>query len=165
MLLHKLPKDVVGDPRHEAIVERLNRDAELLWEQGTHRVPTLSPTPELIDELKAAFGRKLAIQGLEQISWDLDREKHGLDALAEKTTGSAPGARISRLLLVANDGAERFYRECESLLFRHGDRLLVCRVDATGDELGLAVFGVPKLLRALLITDKKAASRVLLTLA
>ena len=160
----KLPKDVTAGPRHDAVLKLLTTDTHPLWEEGRVPVPTLAPTPNLATELRWAVNVGFATQGLEQIAKELAREEKGLALLAEKTGVAQQASRISRILFVTNDGAERFYRECDSLLSRYPERLLGCRIDATGDELGEAIFGEPKLVRALLINDKKAAARILLSL-
>lgn len=160
----KLPKDLTDHPLHDAIQKALAARTSPLWERGTHAVATLSLNPKLRQELSRALELGFATQGLEQIGAELSREQKGLDALREKTPQSPQSSRISRILLVANDGSERFYRECESLLNHYSQRLLVCRLDIAGEDLGLALTQRPKLLRALLVTDRKAAARVLLAL-
>ncbi len=161
----KLPKDLTDHPRHDAIQKALTTNTSLLWERGTHAVASLELSPKLRQELSRALELGFAIQGLEQAEAELAREQKGLDALREKTPQSPQSSRISRILLVANDGSERFYRECESLLNHYTQRLLVCRLEIAGEDLGLALSLRPKLMRALLVTDRKAAARVLLALA
>jgi hypothetical protein len=160
----KLPKDVVADPRHDAVMKLLTEDTRVLWENGVTEVPSFALNPRLTEAIQRAFALKQAFQGLEQISKELAFEQKGLDALLAKTPGKPQNPRISRLLLIANDGSERFYRECDSLLNRYGQRLLGCRIDVTGEELGEAAFGSPKLVRAALIVDKKATAQILLSL-
>ena len=72
--------------------------------------------------------------------------------------------RMSRLLLISNDGSPRFYREVESLLNKHGDRVWCCRLTATAEELGsLTIKGTAA--KALLIEDRKALAVFLGNLA
>jgi hypothetical protein len=75
------------------------------------------------------------------------------------------GVRISRLLLLADDGADRFYRRVESLLRRHGPRVLALRLDLDAAALGGLLFGPGRRARLLLIEHKDAVCRVLLALA
>lgn len=164
MLAPRLPKDLLADPRHEAVQQLLNQGQAPLWERGNHSVPTVALTARLAQELRRDLGLGFALLGLEETAKELAREQKGLDALAAKSTEPQSGPRISRVLFVADDAAERFYRECDSLLTRYGQRLLVCRITTPGEELGLAIAGRPKLMKAVLITDKKAASRALLAL-
>jgi hypothetical protein len=160
----KLPKDVVADARHEAVLNLFATNTHVLWEKGVNKVPTLPLNPMLAQVFRRTFALGHASQGLEQISKELGYEQQGLDALVEKMAKGPQNPRISRLLFMANDGSERFYRECDSLLTRYGQRLLGCRLDLSGEEFGNAIFGVPKLVRAALVFDKKAAAQVLLAL-
>jgi hypothetical protein len=160
----KLPKDVVSDPRHDALSTLLATHAGLLWEGGRTQVATLPITGALTEELRGSLTAGHACQGLELITEKLASEQKGLDALRHKAPESPQNARVSRVLFVANDGSKRFYRDCDALLSRYPQRLLACRLDITGEALGEALFGSPKLVRAVLVFDKKAAARALLAL-
>lgn len=161
----KLPKDVVADPRHDAIASLLATHAKPLWERGRHPVATLPMTPVLAAELRAALATGQAVQGLELIADKLAAEQKGLDALHHKTPESPQNARASRLLFLAGDGSTRFYRDCDALLSRYPQRLLACRLEIDGEALGELLLGSVKLVRSVLVLDKKAAARVLLALA
>lgn len=160
----KLPKDVVADPRHEAVQTLLAAHGSLLWEQGRHQVATLPLTDELATVLRGALTAGHATQGLETIAEKLEAEQKGLDALNKKTPEAPQNARISRLLFLANDGSTRFYRDCDALLSRYSQRLLACRLDLPGEALGTTLFGTPKLVRSILVVDKKACAKALLAL-
>jgi hypothetical protein len=160
----KLPKDVVADPRHDAVVDLLTTRAGLLWERGQNQVATLPLTDLLAATLRGALAAGHACQGLEQIEEKLLAEQRGLDALALKTPESPQNARASRLLFLADDGSTRFYRDADALLLRHAQRLLGCRLALPGEALGLALTGSPKLIRSVLVIDKKACARALLAL-
>ena len=160
----KLPKDLVPGPDHDAIQAILAADPKPLWESGANPVPTLSLSLALAGELKHALAAGLATQGLEQIAKELANEQKGLDALVAKNPSAAQTPRISRLLFVAGDGSERFYRECDSLLTRYSQRLLAVKLDITGEAFGQAISHVPKLMKAVLVSDKRAAARVLASL-
>ena len=71
----------------------------------------------------------------------------------------------SRLLVMADDGAERFYRQVERLLLRHGPRVLAVRLEVDADTLGEVVFGPGRRARLLLLDHKEAVSGVLLSMA
>lgn len=160
----KLPKDVVADPRHDAVVALLTKHAGLLWEEGRHQVATLPLTGALSGALRGALAARQACQGLELVTEKLANEQKGLDAASKKTPESPQNARVSRILFIANDGSTRFYRDCDALLSRYPQRLLACRLDVTGDELGLAILGTAKLVRSLLVFDKTFAAQALLSL-
>jgi len=160
----KLPKEVLADPRHEAVEHLLTTHAGLLWEGGRHPVATLPMTAALSQELRRALSAGHACQGLELIAERLSSEQKGLDALNAKTPGSPQNARISRILFLANDGSTRFYRDSEALLSRYPQRLLVCRLDIEGESLGQALLGSPKMVRSVLVFDKKVGAKALLAL-
>lgn len=160
----KLPKDVVADPRHDAVSSLLATHAGLLWDGGRNRVATLPMTSALAAELRDALTAELACQGLELITTKLASEQKGLDALGKKAPESPQNARVSRILFLANDGSTRFYRDCDALLSRYPQRLLGCRLDIAGEALGEALLGSPKMVRSVLVLDKKVAARSLLAL-
>lgn len=160
----KLPKDVVADPRHDAVVALLAKNAELLWERGRTPVPTVPMTDPLAAILRRALGEGHAVQGLELIGETLAGEQKGLDALHKKSPEAPQNARISRILFIANDGSPRFYRDVDGLLSRYPQRLLGCRLNIEGEALGAKLFGQPKLIRSVLVTDKTVGAQALLAL-
>ncbi len=160
----KLPKDLVADPRHDEVLRILTENVQPLWTNGQHPVATLPVTDALLQELRRDLSLGHACQGIEQISRTLEQEQRGLDALKQKSPEKAQASRISRFLFMANDGSERFYRECDSLLYHYSDRLFGCRLDINGEALGEALRGEARMVRAVLVIDKKACARALLAL-
>ena len=159
----KPPRKIEADPRREDLEALLSRNQKPLWEKSEFSVAHVPLHPALEKSLEDAQRFKQLERGLEQISRLLDNEERGLAAL-QKKQGTPPAQRISRLLLVANDGSERFYRECERVLGLHGDRLLCIVVEATSERLAHRLFGPTKPVKALLVTDKEAVSNSLLSL-
>jgi hypothetical protein len=49
-------------------------------------------------------------------------------------------------------------------LSRYEKRFLACRLDLAGEALGEAIFGHAKIVRAVLVVDKKLAARTLFAL-
>jgi hypothetical protein len=160
----KLPKDLVADPRHDAVSDLLTKHAALLWESGRNQVATLPMTDALARELRGALSADFACHGLELITDKLASEQKGLDAVARKAPESPQNARASRILFLANDGSTRFYRDCDALLSRYPQRLLACRLEIPGEELGAKLTGSAKMIRSVLVVDKKVAARALLAL-
>lgn len=160
----KLPKDLVADPRHDAVASLLAAHTGLLWEGGRNHVATLPMTAALAAVLRGALADGLASQGLELITDKLAAEQKGLDAASAKAPEGPQNARVSRILFLANDGSTRFYRDCDALLSRYPQRLLACRLDVPGEELGSALFGGSRLVRSVLVFDKKVAAKALLAL-
>jgi hypothetical protein len=160
----KLPKDVVSDPRHDAVLHLLTTHAGSLWAGGHNQVATLPMTDALAAELRAALQAGHACQGLELLTERLAGEQKGLDALHKKTPDSPQNARASRILFLADDGSARFYRDCDALLSRYPQRVLACRLQIPGEALGNALLGSPRMVRSVLVFDKKAAAKALLAL-
>lgn len=101
------------------------------------------------------------MRGLETAESTLAAEARGLAA----SPGAAREPRVSRVLLAANDGAERLYRQIERLAREHAPRVLVCLVDAPSPELGSLIFGPGATAKVVLTGHKDAATRLLLALA
>jgi hypothetical protein len=160
----KLPKDVAADPRHDAVASLLATSARPLWEGGRNRAATLPMTDALAAELRAAVAVGHACQGLETCAEKLAAEQKGLDALQKWAPESSQNARASRILFLADDGSIRFYRDCDALLSLYAQRLLACRLQVPGEELGNALLGSLRMVKAVLVVDKRAAARALLAL-
>ena len=160
----KLTRAIEADPRHKAVETLLKKDCKPLWEKSTLKVAHILPFPSLESSLKALINRKQLERGLEHISLFLDREQKGLAATQSKK-GTQPSLRVSRLFIVASDGSERFYRDCEKILLRHSDRVLLIRIGLTSNDLAQALLGATdKSLKALLISDRDAVTQILLSL-
>ena len=121
-------------------------------------------TDALAAVLRAALASELACQGLELATDMLASEQKGLDAVRAKATEGPQNARISRILFLANDGSTRFYRDCDAQISRYQRRLLACRLDIAGEDLGNLLLGSPRLVRSVLVFDKKVAAKALLAL-
>ena len=158
------PRDIEADPCAAALRARLASGAIPLWRESTTIVPVLPLDRALAAALGHAAREGTLVRGLEAASTALDREELGLAALATRD-GTARAQRISRVLLLANDGAERFYRAADRTTRRHAARLLTCRLDVPADELGRVVVGGPAAVKAVLVHRKGAVAAVLRALA
>jgi len=94
----------------------------------------------------------------------LEAEQRGLAALDPEMAGRQ-GQRVSRLLLITNDGAERFYRQVERLALTHAPRLLVCVVECDSQVLGTLLYGEDAVAKLVLTTHKAAAAAILRAVA
>ena len=104
------------------------------------------------------------MRSLENAERTLAAEERGLQ-MADRQIGVPRGVRVSRLLLLANDGAERFYRQIEALLRRHGPRVLAVRLEIDENGLGELLFGPGRVARLLMLEHKQAVGSVLLAMA
>ena len=158
------PREIEADPCAVVLRARLDAAAAPLWARATTVAPCVRAEPPLVAALERAAREGALVLGLEAATAALNAEEAGLAALASRD-GKARAERVSRVLLLANDGAERFYRAVESLTRAHGTRLLTCRLDVPADALGPWVLGRPASVKAVLVQRKGAVSAVLRAIA
>jgi hypothetical protein len=160
----RLPRFVEADPRAAKLLHGLEQHAERLWRESTLFVATARLDAELSAVLQSARSGGHVVRGLEAAQATLAAEERGLK-IADRRSDGPRGARISRLVLLADDGAERFYRQVDTVLRRHHGRVLAVRLDVAADALGSLLFGPGRLARLLLIERKDAVAGALLAIA
>jgi hypothetical protein len=156
----RLPRAVEADPRHDAVRSALSHDATPLGGATDITIPTLRPTAELRDALAAAGAEGRVERGLETIVASLAAEARGLRA-----AGMGSAARVSRLLIISDDGSERFLRQIGRVLHEHGNRVLALRLRCDAAHLGAILFGAGTTAKAACVSHKTAVASVLLALA
>jgi hypothetical protein len=160
----RLPRLIESDPRAPQVLHMLTAHTRLLWKEGEIEVPVFTLNSELETALRNAHNAGQVIQGLESAERRLVLEERGL-RLADRKSNVQRGERVSRLLLLSDDGAERFYRKVESLLRQYGSRVLAVRLEVDAATLGELIFGQGRLARLLMLEHKEAVSAVLLAIA
>ncbi len=160
----RLPRKVEDEPGAAQLASELAARSQPLWAGGDLRVARAEITPGLEVALKSAFSAGRIVRGLEGAQHALSVEQQGLEHVDRKT-GVERGRRVSRLLILADDGSERFYRDVESLLRRHAPRVLALRLPVDECALGQLLFGRNQVARLLMVEHKDAVSAVLLALA
>lgn len=160
----RLPKLVEADPRVAQLLLDLSSSSELLWPGGELRVPVVPMGDALAATLTSSHRAGQLVRGMESAERTLAAEERGL-RIADQQSGAPRGVRVSRLLILASDGAERFYRHVESLLKRHGPRVLAVRVGVDAETLGALLFGPGGRARLLMLEHKDAVAAVLIALA
>lgn len=160
----RFPKSVEEDPGATHLASELAARAELLWPGGELTAVRSDVSPPLEAALKSAYSAGRVLRGLEDAKRVLASEEQGLKHVDQRT-GVERGRRVSRLVVLADDGSERFYREVESLLRRHAPRVLALRLGTDEHTLGQLLFGPNQVARLVLIEHKDAVSAVLLCLA
>jgi hypothetical protein len=159
-----LPREIEADPCAATLRHRLAANAVPLWRESATIVPVMPASHALAAVLAGAARDGTLVLGLEAAGAALDREELGLAARASRE-GGARVERISRVLLLASDGAERFYRAADRVTRRHAGRLLTCRLDLAAASLGRAALGRPAAVKAVLVQRKPAVVAVLRALA
>lgn len=125
----------------------------------------LVPGESVQDALVSANQAGFVVRGLEAAERRLAEEERGLALLPQQERSAAAGVRISRLLLVTKDGSERFYRNVEGLLRRHGPRLHAIRLEVDEHALGEMLYGPDRVTRLVLLEHKNAVAAFLLAVA
>ena len=155
-----LPREIEADPGHEGIRARLAAVARPLWSGGRVPTPVLPLRPALAGALGAAYRGGHLVLGLERAEEALAAEARGL-ALVARRAGTRAGARVSRLLLVSDDGAERLYRHLERLAIAHAPRVLVVMLATDAATLGRATTGREAAVKVVLVRRKQAVAALL----
>ncbi len=160
----RLPKSIEGDPRAPQLLSNLTTHTLLLWQGSELKIPVVRMTGELAEALRSAYSAGQVVRSLEKAERILAAEERGLE-MADRQSGTPRGRRVSRLLLLANDGAERFYRKVEALLRLHGPRVLAVRLEVDEKGLGELLFGPQHVARLLMLEHRQAVGAVLLAMA
>jgi len=156
----RLPREIEADPCQGAVREALAASTRRLWPGGTLIVSVVPLTDACACALRTAHRVGLLRRGLEAAAGALDAERRGLAARSPE-----PGRRVSRLLLVTRDGAERFYRHVERLVVTHEPRVLACLLDADSATLGRLLYDRDAGVKLVLAEHKTAVSAILRALA
>jgi hypothetical protein len=160
----RLPRDLESDPRVADVRAALRADLRALWSRGTLAVAVIPLTPTLRTALATLATQGRLERGLETAEATLAAEQRGLQALPPEVA-ARQRPRISRVLMVTNDGAERFYRGVERLAMTHAPRVLVCLIDCPSPTLGELLYGPNAVVKLVLTAHKTAATSLLRALA
>jgi len=158
-----LPRALEADPRVAGVLRALSADRRPLWSGGTLAVPHVPWTRALEASLAGAMRRGQLVLGLDAATARLRAERAGLGHLAAR--GEHVGARVSRVALLARDGAGRFRRQVERLVREHGSRLLVIVTEVDAAGLGASVTGSDRRVQLVLASHRDAVCALLLALA
>lgn len=150
-----LPRPLIAAGSADAIAQWWCESRKAAIEGGLPAFARHAATPDLRRLLFESRRARWLKRGLEEASSTLAAQEAGLKK-APATQVEAGKRRISRLLVLSNDGSERFYREAEKLRQRHVTRTeaIVLECDEVG--MGEAVFGAGRSARALLLDHKEA---------
>jgi hypothetical protein len=150
-----LPKQLKVDNIEEQVLEALKENSIALYEDSEMQIPLLKLTPELRQQIFYAKSLDELIFGYETIAKELAGELRGLQNVNNQSD------RVSRLIIVSNDGSKRFYREFEFLLNKHGGRILLCRLDVDSELLGYILGLGQKQVKTIMINRKNSVVNIL----
>ena len=157
---YKLPRQLVSDPKAEGLLEQLFSCTRKLNQESGLAVPVFELTDAIKKSLLTARRAGHALRGFDNASEILLLERNGILKLNKQ---DGQGDRISRLVLMSNDGVDNFYNKAEKLIIRHSPRVLGCIIESDSYELGSLLFGEGKIAKLILIDHKDAVSGILLS--
>lgn len=153
-----LPKELAKENLEAEILALLEKERFEIDPDSKAHIPVLQLTEALRKNIFYAKCLGELVVGYEAIEKALAGERKGLQNVDNQSE------RISRLLLVTNDGSPRFYRELIFLRNKQGGRVLICRLEMDSalmaDVLGLKETTV----KAVLINRKNSVVNVLKSL-
>lgn len=163
-LARRWPRELIQTGEADDLASRWIASREVARSAGRSAYAGGPLTPALATALFESRRARRLVRGLEEIEKALDAQAQGLRAAPARASAGSPD-RISRLLVVSEDGSDRFFREISKLIREHGAMLetYVCACDE--QALGAAVFGEGSRARALLVDHKEAVVQVLRAIA
>ncbi|MEN6319365.1 MAG: hypothetical protein ABFD82_11495 [Syntrophaceae bacterium] len=159
----RFPRQLEADGTAESIRQALMARTAKLWPGGALDVSMITMSDPLKKVLQKAMLKGQIRCGLEAIFDKLESERKGITNVRERK-GTPYGDRVSRLLLISNDGAERFYRHIEHLLQAHAPRLLGCLLDINSSALGNVITGKDRMIKLVMAEHKEVVSDILRTI-
>ena len=159
----KLPRAIESDERYEEIKKILDSSLKKVNKNSHLKAVFLNGTPRFINALQLEQKRGRIIRGLENIQRNLDIQANGI-ALADEKAGTVRSARVSRLIIISNDGSDRFLRKLENLLEEHDDRVLPIILNSDSEELCAMFFGADKTAKVIMLAHKESVCNALLAL-
>ncbi|KAB8037087.1 hypothetical protein GCL60_14755 [Silvanigrella paludirubra] len=156
----KLPRLLETETENQLLFHTMQKSFQTFSPEGTIKVPCIELNDNLIQAL--AFARRCGSLrgGLESIETLLQTEEAGLVSMRSRQKSKDPN-RISRVLIFSNDGSDRFYRHCETLLAKYKSRVFGIKINADSVLLGKSFFGKEKAVKAMLVSRKDAVIKVL----
>jgi hypothetical protein len=158
---YKLPRQLVSDPKAEGLLEQLFSCTRKLNQESGLVIPVFELTDAFKKSLLTARRAGHAVRGFDNASEILLLERNGILKLNKQ---DGQGNRISRLVLISNDGSDNFYNKVNNLLVKYSPRVLGSVIDADSYVLGSLLFGEGKIAKLILIDHKDAVSGVLLSI-
>jgi hypothetical protein len=151
----KLPKQLDKEGVEADVRAQLEKDQFEICSESNISIPSFELNPELRKHIFYAKSMGELAIGYENIEKVLDIERKGLQNVDNQSE------RVSRLLIVTNDGSPRFYRELKYLQHKQGGRVLICRLNVDSLLMGQILGMKERAIKAILINRKRAVVNVL----
>ena len=154
----KLPRQLVKENVEPDVRAALEKESIELCSDSNIYIPVLKLNPALHKQIFSAKFLGELIIGYFAVEKALDNELRGLQNVNNQSD------RISRLLIVTNDGSPRFYRQLEFLHKKQGGRVLICRLDIDSLLMGNILKLKNTQVKAVLLNRKESVINVLKSL-
>lgn len=154
----KLPKQLAKEEIESDVRAALEEESIELCSDSNIYIPVLKLNPELRRQIFSAKCRGELIIGSRSVEKTLENELLGLQKVNNKSD------RVSRLVIVTNDGTPRFYRQLDFLHKKQGERVLICRLDVDSLLMGNILELKDKQVKAILLNRKDSVVNVLKSL-
>ncbi|MBT3294698.1 MAG: hypothetical protein HN919_09365 [Verrucomicrobia bacterium] len=154
----QLPKQLAKDGVESEVKAALERKTIAPCSDSPFTIPLLTLTPELRQQLFYATSLGELTIGADALQKELQNERRGLANV------NGQSERISRLLIVTNDGSPRFYRDVEYLHKQEGGRVLICLLNSDAATMGTLLGLKDKQVKAILLNRKTSVANVLKSL-
>jgi len=151
----KLPKDLCADGVDADVQRVLERESFEISSDPHVSIPSLELNPELRKNIFYSKSLGELVIGYESIELELASQRKGLLNVDNNSE------RVSRLLIVTNDGSRRFYRELRFLQHKEGGRVLICRLNISSQEMGEILAMPGRSIKAILINRKTSVVNIL----
>ena len=154
----ELPKQLAAEEIEPDVRAALARESIKLCCESEVFIPVLKFNPELGKQIFYAKSIGELTIGYEAIAKFLLNELCGLQKVNSQSN------RVSRLLIVTNDGSHRFYRQLEFLHKKQERRVMICRLDVRSESMGNILGFEDKQVKAVLLNRKRSVVNVLKSL-
>jgi hypothetical protein len=154
----KLPKQLEKENVELEVRRVLEKESIEICSDSTINIPVLKFNPVLRKHIFTAKSLGELIIGSRAVEKVLEGEMHGLQKVNNQSD------RVSRLLIVTNDGSPRFYRQLEFLHKKHGGRVMICRLDVDSFFMGNILGLQDRQVKAVLLNRKQSVINVLKSL-
>ena len=154
----KLPKQLEKENVELEVRRVLEKESIQICSDSTITIPVLKFNPALRKHIFTAKSLGELIIGYRAVEKALEGETHGLQKVNNQSD------RVSRLLIVTNDGSPRFYRQLEFLHKKHGGRVMICRLDVDSFLMGNILGLQDRQGKAVLLSRKQSVINVLKSL-
>ena len=154
----KLPKQLENEALESDVRAVLEKESIELCQDSNISIPLLHLNSELQKQIFSAKSQGEVVIGYRAAEKALENELRGLQNVNNQSD------RVSRLLIVTNDGSPRFYRQLEFLHKNQGGRVLICRLDIDSSLMGDILDLKDKQVKAILLNRKDSVVNALKSL-